>query len=283
MTAPWDLFERLLLDLAAFNPNRPGAALSVEQIALPSAEGVVGMSSGRTDDLARLPITNAPGTLEPESVTFDKGNSVAYVSLQENNGIAVLDIGSRSVSYIGMGSTTHAADLVVNTPAAFLATPGVTLLREPDGVALINGGRYLLTADEGDTRDGAGNSGPRGGRTVSVVDVATRTVIGDTGSSLDDAAAAAAIYPDSRSNRGGSEPEGIASVTHKGRDLVVVGLERANAVALLDLSNPTAPVVVSVTPTGVGPEGVAFLERRGKLWVLTANEVSGTVTALSVG
>jgi hypothetical protein len=45
-----------------------------------------------------------------------------------------------------------------------------------------------------------------------------------TGSQIDDAAAAAGLYPDGRSNRGGSEPEVLDLTHYRGRDLVAVGL-----------------------------------------------------------
>ena len=40
----------------------------------------------------------------------------------------------------------------------------LTAYREPDGIALDVTGRFFVTADEGDTRNAAGASGPRGGR-----------------------------------------------------------------------------------------------------------------------
>ena len=118
--------------------------------------------------------------------------------------------------------------------------------------------------------------------TVSVFDAASGAFIADTGSQLDDAANAAGLYPDSRSNRGGSEPEVLDLTDYRGRTLVAVGLERANAVALIDVSDPTKPTVFAIAPTGVGPEGVKFVKRGSRLFVVCANEVSGTVTVLEV-
>jgi uncharacterized protein len=139
-----------------------------------------------------------------------------------------------------------------------------------------------VTADEGDTRNAAGASGPRGGRTVSAFDARTGDLLGDTGSQLDDAAAAIVSYPDSRSNRGGSEPEVLDLTHHRGMTLVAVGLERANAVALINVSNPVAPVVIDLAPVGAGPEGIKFFRRGKHLFVAAANEVSGTVSILEV-
>ena len=269
-----------LLDLDNFNPHRP-RALQVTQVALPSAAGVPGFSVNRKDDLARLAISNEPSTLEPESVTFDKRSRYAFVTLQENNGLVRLSLRTKQVSYFGLGETSHLSDLTVG--GGYQPTEGLTSLREPDGVFVFgHNGRYVVTADEGDTRNSGGSSGPRGGRTVSVLDTVTGTVV-DTGTALDDIANSIGAYPDSRSNRGGSEPEGLAGIMVKDRVVVAVGLERGSAVVLLDVTDTTvAPVVLGIAATGVGPEGVEFMHRNGALWVLTANEVDGTVTAVRV-
>jgi hypothetical protein len=63
---------------------------------------------------------------------------------------------------------------------------------------------------------------------------------------------------------------------------VAVGLERANAVALINVTDPTNPVVLDVASVGVGPEGVKFFRVGNRLFVAAANEVSGTVSLLEV-
>ena len=270
-----------IVDLSGFT-GKFGDRLAVRAAALPTQEGNAGFSTGRTDDLARLPITNAPGTLEPESVAFSRDSRHAYVTLQENNGVVRLELRTGDLVFFGLGQASHAADLTVdpNNPPSF--TESLTAFREPDGIAVDGTGRFFVTADEGDTRNAAASSGPRGGRTVSVFDARTGAFIADTGNQLDAAAAAVGRYPDSRSNRGGSEPE-VLDLTHeRGLTLVAVGLERANAVALVDLTHPSAPRVIDVAATGLAPEGVKFLRRHGRLYVVTANEVSGTVSVLRV-
>ena len=132
--------------------------------------------------------------------------------------------------------------------------------REPDGIALNQTGRSFVTANEGDTRNASGGSGVRGGRTVSVFDARTGKLLGDTGSQLDDAEAGA--YDDSRSNRGGSEPEVLDLAQHRGVTLVAVGLERANAVALIDTSDPATPTVVDIAPGWHGSRGDQVLPPR---------------------
>ena len=106
--------------------------------------------------------------------------------------------------------------------------------------------------------------------------------LADTGSQIDDAADAAAVYPDSRSDRGGSEPEGLDLTHYRGMTLAAVTLERANAVALVDVGEPADPTVIALTPVGIGPEGVKFFRRGSRLFLAAANEVSGTLSILEV-
>ena len=267
-----------LIDLAGCGAHAPD--VSVTTIDLPSLGGLPGFSTGRTDDIGQLAIDNTPATIEPESVAFSHNSRFAYVTLQENNGVARLDVQSGELTLVGVGQTTHLADLTVN--GVYAPVQGLTAFREPDGIALDVTGRIFVTADEGDTRNAAGGSGPRGGRTVSVFDARSGALWGDTGSQLDDAAAAAGMYPDSRSNRGGSEPE-VLDLTHdRGLTLVAVGLERANAVALVDVSDPSAPAVISIAAAGIGPEGIKFFRTGSRLFVASANEVSGTVSIFEV-
>lgn len=214
-------------------------------------------------------------------MTFTRNSRFAYITLQENSGVVRMDMHTLELTYFGVGQTTHDADLVVDGFYIPIVN-ALTAYREPDGIAVDQTGRFFVTADEGDTRNATGGSGPRGGRTVSAFDAETGVLLGDTGSQLDDATAASGIYPDSRSNRGGSEPE-VLDLTHfRGMTLVAVGLERANAVALIDVGNPAAPVVIDVVPVGAAPEGIKFLRRGGHLFVVTANEGSGTVSILEV-
>ena len=271
-----------VIRLQDFNPKKPSALL-VFQVPLPSAAGVAGFSTDRRDDLGRFPITNLPATLEPESVAFSQNSQFAYITLQENNGVAVLNLKTLEVTYIGVGQTTHDMDIVNND--GYHLTTNVTTFREPDGIALFigkDGVEYFATADEGDTRNGAGVSGVRGGRTVSIFNAKTGAFVADTGNQLDQAAADAGVYPNDRSERGGSEPEVLDVTDFKGRILIAVGLERAASVALIDVTDATAPTVIDLAGVGNNPEGIKFYKANGKLYVLAANEASGTLSALLV-
>lgn len=272
------------LSLAGFKPQTPDCSqFASTTIALPSAAGTPGFTTSRTDDIARLPIDNSPGTLEPESVAFSPDSRYAFVTLQENNGVARIDLATNAVTYFGLGTVNHLAD--VSTTGGYQPVESYTQFREPDGIKVTPDGRYFVTANEGDTRDGAGGSGIRGGRTVSVFDATTGALLGDTGIELDDLANDNGVYPDGRSNRGGSEPEVLDLAEFGGRTWVAVSLERAGGIALIDVTTPTAPLVVAFGYTGstsANPEGIRFFARGNALFVASANEGSGTVSIFRV-
>lgn len=238
-------------------------------------------------------VDNKPDVLEPEYPVFSADGRKAWVSLQENNGILVIDTASASITaYFGLGTTTHKADLKDNQAVAFTDT--LIALREPDGIALSTDGKYLLTADEGDTDPKAAKSkhGPAGGgRTVSVFDANTGRLIADTGNQIDEMAHRKGVYPDSRSDNKGSEPEMLTSFSHQGIEYVAVGLERANAVALVSLADPENPVVVDVTgmtpdveDVKMAPEGIAhyYDAETDRHYIYTANEKNGTLAIFTL-
>src|SRR5262245_7069381 len=136
-----------LIRLINFNPERPGT-LDVTPIALTSASGIGGFSTNRTDDIGRLAIDNTPATLEPESVAYAEDSQLAYVTLQENNGVVILNLETTGLTYIGLGLTNHQADLT--TGGVYNPSESLILYREPDGIAVFTGQdgvRYFVTAD----------------------------------------------------------------------------------------------------------------------------------------
>ena len=77
----------------------------------------------------------------------------------------------------------------------------------------------------------------------------------------------------------------MATVTLDGRTLAVAGLERANAVALVDVSSAAFPTVIEVdgigdlTPpdTRPPPAGIKIRQVGGRTFAFVAFELSGTV------
>jgi len=257
-----------------------------------------GSTGGRTiernvdDETRDIELQSTPEFLEPEVVTFLPGETRALVTLQECNLVAYVDLEAGKLErYLWLGTTKHAADLVADERY----DERDTLLgrREPDGLALTSDGRCFVTADEGDTGPSAEKTPPGkpvgGGRTLSVFDLQTGEFLGDTGAELDRLAARAGLYPDKRSHKRGSEPEMVLTFERGGRSYAAVTLERAGALALVDLSDPRRPTVLAVAPSGADhlkdePEGLALFgdPQGGHDYFYVANEGTGTMGVLRV-
>ena len=103
---------------------------------------------------------------EPEYLTISADSRTAWVTLQENNAIAVVDIaGARITRVFGAGTSDHAAvdgglDASDRDSAIRIARWPVRGLRMPDGIASYRlhprGPTYLITANEGDSRERVG-------------------------------------------------------------------------------------------------------------------------------
>lgn len=115
------------------------------------------------------PGASAAQDLEPEYVAISEDGRTAYVTLQENNAVAVVDIDRAQVTAIralgwkdhslaGMGMDASDEDGGVDTnsgtPAIDIAPRPVRGLYLPDAIASyrVNGQTYLITANEGDAR-----------------------------------------------------------------------------------------------------------------------------------
>ncbi|MCK9607272.1 MAG: hypothetical protein M0R33_12595 [Methylomonas sp.] len=236
-----------------------------------------------------IPITADSKTLlEPEYIAMSPDARRAYVTLQETNEVAEVDVENGKVlGYFNMGIAEHEADRKSDGWIEF--NQSVMALREPDGIALTPDGRYFLTADEGDTdTDAQDDEEPlqSGGRTMSVFDAKTGDFIADTGNQLDEITFNHGVYPDRRSNKKGAEPEGVVSFEMDGQPWAVVGMERADALVLISLSNPKQPKVVALGKIpgeeSRSPEGIAHFERGGEHYILSANEMNGTVACFKI-
>jgi 2',3'-cyclic-nucleotide 2'-phosphodiesterase/3'-nucleotidase/5'-nucleotidase len=99
--------------------------------------------------------------LEPEYIAFSKDSRVAWVTLQENNAIAKIDLGLRAVKEIlPLGTKDHnrpenAFDPSDRDGGIHIGNWPVRGLYLPDSIASfsVNGRNYLVTANEGDARD----------------------------------------------------------------------------------------------------------------------------------
>lgn len=136
-------------DFKAFNSQKAQLLAKGVRIFGPTADGQ------GTADVAN--------DLEPEYIAVAPDGKTAWVTLQENNALAIVDIASASVTdVVALGYKDHGAagneldfsdkDAKINISAA----PGVFGMYQPDSIAAYqaaDGATYLVTANEGDARD----------------------------------------------------------------------------------------------------------------------------------
>lgn len=281
--------------------------------------------------------------IEPEYIAVSENSKKAWVTLQENNGMALIDLDSKTIEnifpfgfkdYNADGNTIDASDQPSATPPIvdFKNWPvkGIYL---PDAIAVMpnNNVPFVFTANEGDARAYTGfNEERRLGSAAHVFDptvfpnaatlklpanlgrLLSTTTLGDTDGDgdydelysygarsfsiwhgltgelifdskdiIDKTAFAQGRYPDSRSDDKGCEPEGLTIGRVGNNNLLFVGLERANAVMVFDVTNPRMPKYLQWLDAGVGPEGVLFIPANespnGKSLLVVSCEVDGTV------
>ena len=100
--------------------------------------------------------------LEPEYIAVSGDNTTAWITCQENNAVAVLDIASATITGIyPLGFKDHSLDEnaldVSDRDDMIKITPYANLfgMYQPDAIKAfeIDGANYLITANEGDARD----------------------------------------------------------------------------------------------------------------------------------
>ncbi|WP_405605559.1 choice-of-anchor I family protein [Polaribacter sp. Asnod1-A03] len=99
--------------------------------------------------------------LEPEYITYSDDSNTAWVSLQENNAIAEIDLTSNTItSVFPLGLKDHSLanntiDTSNDTDFVFHANWPIKGMFMPDAIAsyTVNGTTYIVTANEGDARE----------------------------------------------------------------------------------------------------------------------------------
>jgi DNA-binding beta-propeller fold protein YncE len=249
-------------------PNAPRGSLVVVNLAAEVADWTT-----RTVSLTLPNTLDFPTDPEPEYVSINSRNEAA-LTLQENNGIAIVNLASASVTRIfSAGRTTHAADLTDNGAIAFTDTL-TNSRRQPDGIAWTPRGN-LITANEGDYDLDLPDGGFVGGRNFTIFSPTGSVVFDDPGNT-ERAVIAAGRYADGRSDAKGVEPENVTVSTLGGRGFAFIALERADSLAVYRLDNESSPTLVQILPTGSRPEGVVVVPNRNL--IVTANEGDGTLS-----
>lgn len=220
---------------------------------------------------ARAAGLDTPEDLEPEYVSINARGQVA-LTLQENNGIAIIDGTTGAVTKIFSAGTQAvdgidtAEDGAIDQTGSIEASP-----REPDAIGWI-GDDHVATANEGDWKGGT--------RGWTVFDAATGEVVWDAGNSFEQLAVRTGLHIESRAESKGPEPEGLAITEIGGTSTVLVASERSNFVAAYDVSDPAAPVFRQILPTTPGPEGILAVPARDLLVISSeADEADNRVRA----
>ena len=196
---------------------------------------------------------------EPEYVDVNEAGEIV-VTLQENNHIVVIGADGKVATHFSAGAVDIEGIDTKRDGKLNFTGKMEAVKREPDAVKWIDAD-HLVVANEGDL-DGGSRS-----FTVFKKD---GTVVYESGPSLEHAIAAIGHYPEAR-NKKGAELESVEVATYGGKRMLFVASERASIVGVYDLTNPAAPVLKQLLPSGVSPEGLVAIADRNLL--VTANEV----------
>jgi DNA-binding beta-propeller fold protein YncE len=276
--------------------------------------------------------------IEPEYVTVSDDSKTAYVTLQENNAIAEIDLVTATIKKItplGFKDYSLAANAIdvsdKDNKIEYAPVAKLFGIYMPDAIAYFNynGTPYLFTANEGDSReytaftemkrlstvaldasnfptattlktdavlgrlnitttlgdtDGDGDFDALyslGARSFSVWNATTGSQVFDSKNELDIKAKDLAVYDDTRSDDKSVEPESVCIGRVGSKNIAIIGLERADAFAIYDITIPTAPVFIKMYKTGDAPEGLLFIPASkspiNQSLIVTSNENDGTV------
>jgi hypothetical protein len=227
-------------------------------VKLPLTNGAVDCAALQKIDVTGLAAV-AGDDPEPEFVAINEAGEIV-VTLQENNHIVVIGADGTVASHFSAGSV--ALDGIdTKRDGALRFDDAREDLREPDAVAWIDA-THFATANEGDYEGGSR------GWTIWNKD---GTVVWESGASLERAIAEIGHYPDSRSKTKGAELESVTFATFGGTPMAFVASERGSVIGVYDLTDPAAPVLQQLLPSGISPEGMVAIPARDLL--VSANEV----------
>jgi hypothetical protein len=213
---------------------------------------------------------DTPQDPEPEYVAVNPAGTTLAVTLQENNGVALIDLtqGVTGAAVTGAFSTGSVAvtGIDVQDDGRIDQTGSIPLTpREPDAIGWLDD-THVATANEGDWKGGT--------RGWSVFDTTTGDAVWDAGDELERLAVRTGLHSESRADNKGVEIEGLAVATLGGTPYAFVGSERSNFVAVYDVSDPVAPAFVQVLATTNGPEGLLPVPSRDLLVVSSETDDS---------
>ncbi len=265
---------------------------------------------------------------EPEYVAISEDSKTAWVTLQENNGIAKVNLMSKRIEDIfPLGRLDHSLPGNELDPSdrdnaiVFRNYPFKGIFM-PDGIESyrVGGNNFIVTVNEGDSRvrptsddalppyaegelfneearindvaldpvkfpnaaalkaeagrlkitnrdgdtDGDGDFDELhtfGTRSFTIWNGQNGNRVYDSGNKLTAFLMQHRpdLYDDSRSDDKGVEPENLAVGKIGNRTIAFLGLERADAIVVVDITSPNSPVYLQVLATNDAPEGVLFI------------------------
>jgi hypothetical protein len=228
-------------------------------VKLPVAGGAVDCGALQRIELTGLADV-AGDDPEPEFLDVNAAGEIV-VTLQENNHIVVIGADGAVAGHFSAGAVDLAGIDVKRDGRLDFSGEKAGTLREPDAVKWIDAD-HVVVANEGDYEGGSR------GFTIFRRD---GTVVFEAGASLEREMVALGHYPDHRSGSKGVEPESVEVATFDGTPHLFVAAERASLIAVYDLTDPAAPVLKQILPSGVSPEGMVAIPARNLF--ATANEV----------
>ncbi len=254
-------------------------------------KGLDATNTGTNVNIANWPIK---GMYLPDGMTHFNVAGVEYL-ITANEGDARADYGAANNEETTIGAATYSLD-----PVAF---PYASAMKSN-----ANLGRLKCTNRLGDT-DNDGDFDEIytfGGRSFSIWNATTGTLVYDSGDDLEQITANDPTYgaifncsntnitKKDRSDDKGPEPEGVAVATIAGVPYAFVSMERVGGLMVFNVSNPAAPQFVQYVNnrglTGLtgdrGPEGIIYVKQQdspnGKALVVLGNEVSSSVSVYEI-
>jgi hypothetical protein len=285
------------------------------------------------------PTNNFTSDIEPEYVTISADSKTAWVTLQENNGVAKIDLVSKKItSLFPLGfkdySLAENAMDISDKDGGIFANPWKAKgMFQPDAISNfeVKGTTYFVTANEGDAReydafvdvkrigdasvvldptlfpdaailkgetkmgrlnintkmgdtDGDGDFDELvsfGARSFSIWNGSTGQIVFDSKNELDKKAQELGVYDDKRSDDKSVEPEAVVVAKVGGKNILFVGLERADAFMVYDVSNPASPQFLQSVKTCDAPEGLLYIPAHKsptkRSLIVVSSEGDGTV------
>ena len=240
--------------------------------------------------------------LEPEYVTISDDSATAYVSLQENNAIAEVDLATGTLTDIwALGFKDHRnpgneLDVSNRDDVINIRNWPVYGVYMPDSIATytVNGVLYAF-----------------GARSFSIFNAESQSLVFDSGNDFERITAERnpagfnasndSNAGDDRSDDKGPEPEGMELAVIDGRTYAFINLERVGGVMVYDITEPERAEFVQYVndrdftladaelvagATDLGPEITHFVSAEdspsGNALLLVSNEVSGTLAVYQV-